>query len=548
MDLLPARMLNEYAYCPRLYALEHLCGEWVDSADTVEGRTVHRRVDEPTTAGLPEPEADPDRPRVVRQVKLGDPALGLLAVIDLVEAEDGMVVPVDYKKGKLPDAPEGAWEPERVQVGAQVLLLRAHGYACDHGVLYFAGSKRRVKVIVDAAFEARVLQLRDEALALAAGGPLPPPLIDSPKCRGCSLVGICLPDEHNLALGLATTPRARPLVPARDDRVPMHVQARGAKATLDHGEIVVADKEKELGRARLNDTSSLALYGAVAVTTPLLHALADADIPVSLHSFGGWYVGSFVPASGANVFMRTAQHRKAADASAALAIAKEMVRAKIANQRVLLRRNGRELPEGVLPLFEDALEQAMKAPDADTLRGYEGYAAKLYFQHFPRMLSGELGSAFDFEGRNRRPPMDPVNALLSFAYACLTRECTTALHRVGLDPYVGFLHTIRPGRPALALDLMEEFRPIIADSAVVTAVNTGVVQEADFLRHPTGTSLRDAARKRFVHVIERRLDELVTHPAYGSTFSYRRILEIQARMLGKALLDEIPAYPGFRVR
>lgn len=547
--LLPARMLNEVAYCPRLYALEWIHGEWADSADTVEGRSVHRRVDKPSRAGLPEPDAEPvddGRPAPVRSVLLSDDALGFIARIDLVEVDGRRAVPIDYKKGRPPDIPEGAWEPERVQVCAQALLLRAHGFDCDEGALWFAGARRRVRVPIDEPLIARTLALRDAARAIARSADLPPPLVDSPKCNGCSLVGICLPDEVNLLVGRGD--EVRPLVAARDDGLPVYVRLQGGSVGKDHEEIVVREKGQETGRARIAETSRVAVLGNASLSTALLHALADADVPVALHSYGGWFRGVFHPASGHNVHARIAQHRAAADPSRALAVAKGFVRAKIHNQRVYLRRNGEDVPEAVLIRMRELLDDVDRAADTAQLMGIEGVAARFYFESFARMIKGPLRERFAFDGRNRRPPKDPVNALLSFAYACLVREATIVAHQVGLDPYVGFLHQPRPGRPALALDLMEEMRPVLADSVVINAVNNEVVGPGDFLVHPTGVALTDGARRRFITVFERRMDELATHPVFGTRLAYRRILEVQARLLARTLLGELPKYPEYRVR
>ncbi|MFM2161318.1 MAG: hypothetical protein RLZZ383_830 [Pseudomonadota bacterium] len=544
-DRMPARMLNEVAYCPRLFALEHLGGEWSDNVHTVEGRVTHRRVDTPTVVGLPEPEEDLDRPKAVRSVLLGDPELGMIARIDLVEVNGREVVPVEYKKGDVPDVPEGAWEPERVQVCAQALLLRAHGHVVHRGVLYFAGSKRRVDVPITDALIAATLAHREVARAIVASGVMPPPLVDSPKCRGCSLVGICLPDEHAILTG-ARDEEVRPLIPCRDDTVPLHVQLTHGSLRMKAGEIIVGNGDREVGRVRMHDTSQVVVWGNVSLTTPLLHELASRDIPVALHGYGGWYHGSVLPASGHNVLSRIAQHAAATDPACSLAIARAFVEAKIRNQRTLLRRNG-DAP-GALDVLKDAIAQARVAPDVDVLRGVEGNAARAYFQALPTMLRADLGEAFRFDHRNRRPPRDPVNGLLSFAYACLARECTHAARSVGLDPFVGFLHVPRHGRPALALDLMEEFRPLIADSTVLNAVNNGVVKAADFHVHPTGVQLKPEGKKRFLQVLERRLDELATHPTLSTRLSYRRMLEFQCRLLAKVVLKEIPAYPAFTVR
>ncbi len=532
--LLPARMLNEMSFCPRLFALEWLHGEWADNHHTVEGRTVHKRVDAPTRRGLlppPDPDAetatsDPaPPPRAVRSVYLSDDSVGMVAKIDLVEEHDGCVVPIDYKKGSAPDIPEGAYEPERVQVCAQALLLRAHGYTCTQGALWFAGSRRRVAVPIDDALVARTLALRDAAMRLAAtpDGSLPPPLVDSPKCQGCSLVGICLPDEVGRLTG-ARDAEVRPLVPGRDDGTPLYVQLQGGSLGKDGGEIVVKNRGSVVARSRIAETSQVVLMGNASVSSALLAALADIDVPVAIHSYRGWFQGSFTPASGVGALLRIEQHRAASDPARCLDLARAIVISKLRNQRVLLRRNGRNTPKDALDGLSEAQGVAHKATDIASLMGAEGLGARHYFGAFNAMVKPEMQPAFSLEGRNRRPPRDPINAMLSFAYACLVREWTQILQRVGFDAWRGFLHQPRHGRPALALDLMEEFRPVIADSAVLTAVNTGAVSADHFLVHPTGVAMTDAGRRAFIEAWERRLDELTTHPLTGTRLSMRRVL------------------------
>ncbi|HET9931276.1 MAG TPA: CRISPR-associated protein Cas4, partial [Polyangiaceae bacterium] len=222
-------MVNEYEYCPRLAYLEWVQGEWADSADTVEGRHTHRRVDR-RSGGLPEPdpEAESTGERIhARSVALSSTRLGLTAKIDLVEVDGNTVTPVDYKRSKRPHVPKGAYDPERVQVCAQGLLLEEHGYNCTEGVLYFAGSKERVRVVFDDELREQTLAAVNGLRFVAAGGRMPPPLEDSPKCPRCSLVGICLPDEVNFLR--RTEVGARPLAVGRDDALPLYVQARQAK-------------------------------------------------------------------------------------------------------------------------------------------------------------------------------------------------------------------------------------------------------------------------------------------------------------------------------
>ncbi|MFZ5543430.1 MAG: CRISPR-associated protein Cas4, partial [Pseudomonadota bacterium] len=198
--LLPARMLNEYVYCPRLAYLEWVQGEWADSADTVEGRHVHRRVDKrsgtPPDAAAPVPDGEPDADTIhVRSLELSSDSLGLIAKLDLAEFEGRRAVPVDYKRGKRPHVARGAYEPERVQLCAQALLLEEHGYEAPEGVLYFAASRERVKVVFDDELRAATRQAAAGLRLIATGGQAPPPLENSPKCPRCSLAPICMPDE-----------------------------------------------------------------------------------------------------------------------------------------------------------------------------------------------------------------------------------------------------------------------------------------------------------------------------------------------------------------
>lgn len=543
VPLLPVRMLNEYAYCPRLFALMWVHQEWADSGDTIRGNTVHRQVDS-GGGSLP---LESEAPAVARSVELSDEGLGLIAKIDLVEAEGGRVVPVDYKKGEAPPIPEGAWEPERVQVCAQALLLRANGYVCDEAALYFAGSRRRVRVPISEALVATTLKLRDAAREVAASGALPPPLVNSSKCPRCALVGICLPDEHHQITGKVD--QVRPIVAARHDGVPLVVQQHGGTLGRDGEEIVVSDRTGPIGRVRMADTSRVVIYGNSTVTAPLLHELANRDVPVAWHSYGGWFQGMFTGAGGRNAIHRIHQHRAAADPARCLEISRGFVRSKIHNQRVLLRRNGKPLETDLIRL-KDLVGEVDRAEDLNQLLGVEGEAAAIYFRRFDTMLrvDASLRDIFKFEKRNRRPPADPVNALLSFAYAILSRELTVTLHGIGLDPYVGFLHQPRYGRPALALDLMEEFRPVLADSAVITAINKGEVGPGDFIVHPTGCALTTDGRRAFVRAVERRLDDEATHPVFGTRLSYRRIIEVQARGLSKVLMGDLATWPEYRVR
>jgi CRISP-associated protein Cas1 len=551
MPLLPARMVNEYQYCPRLAYLEWVQGEWADSSDTVEGRYQHRRVDKPS-GDLPKPGGADEGERFhARSIQLSSNRLGLIARMDLLEGEGDRVTPVDYKRGKRPHVAKGAYEPERVQLCVQGLILEEHGYVCEQGVLYFAESKERVQIAFDDELRALTRNAIDGLRLIAAGGQIPPPLQDSPKCPRCSLVGICLPDEVNFLAKGAASPR--PLAVARDEALPLYVQAHSAKVAKRGETLEVFVNDEKVQSVRLIDVSQVILLGNVYVTTPTLRELMEREIPVSWHSFGGWFSGHTVGTGHKNVEVRTAQYRASFDESMCLQVARGLVVAKIQNCRTLLRRNWKpdHKPDELLAGLQQDARNAAKARSLSELLGVEGAAASRYFGAFAKTIRGSGDSpdlAFNFQTRNRRPPTDPVNAMLSYAYSLLSRTWTVTLSAVGLDPYRGFYHQPRYGRPALALDMMEPFRPLLADSSVIQAINNGEIRPSDFIAAAGSVAMTPDGRKRFIATFERRLRHEVTHPLFGYRISYRRLLEVQARLFARHLLGELPEYPNFTTR
>ena len=337
--------------------------------------------------------------------------------------------------------------------------------------------------------------------------------------------------------------------------LPMFVQARGAKVAKKGEVLEVSIDDEKVASARLIDVSQLVLQGGVYLTGPALHELMARQIPVTWLSHGGWFLGHTVGLGHKNVELRSAQFRASFDERHCLRLARDLVAAKIRNQRTLLRRNGKrgELPDALLSEFRRDIDAAERAHDLPQLLGVEGNAAARYFRHFGQMLSapGEGGAddwPFDFERRTRRPPTDPVNALLSYAYSLLARSVAVTLTAVGFDAYRGFYHQSRYGRPALALDVMEPFRPLIADSAVLTAINNGEVGAADFVRAGGAVNLNERGRRAFIATFERRMSQEITHPIFGYAAQYRQIVEIQCRLLGRHLLGEIDRYPNLTTR
>ncbi len=376
----------------------------------------------------------------------------------------------------------------------------------------------------------------------------PLPLVDSPKCPGCSLVGICLPDETNALAERSDLP-VRRLLPREPAARPLYVMTPGARLGRTKNRVRVQLKDEVLEEIRLIDVSQVNLHGNVQISSQLLRDLFAREVPVCWFSHGGWFSGMATGLSSKHVELRRRQ--VAASATRSLDIARQSIVGKIRNSRTLLRRNARVPVEVELQRLQRASVEAGRVERVDSLLGVEGAAARTYFSVFAAMLTDRAklpGLAFSFEGRNRRPPRDPVNCLLSYAYALLVKDLTAAAFGIGFDPYLGFYHRPRFGRPALALDLAEEFRPLIAESLVVGVVNNGEVGSSDFVVRAGGVSLTEAGRRTVLRAYERRLDAEVTHPTFGYRVTYRRVLEVQCRLLAAHLMGEVPAYVAFTTR
>ena len=610
VDPIPARMLNEYVYCKRLFYYEHVQGVFVESADTVRGETIHKRVDKgsgamPSAQKASAPAADETEENAPpadaveeihsRSVMLGSDRLGVVAKMDLVEStldETGSVTgvcPVDYKAGSPREGPTGIelWDTDRMQLGLQCLLLRDNGYHCGAGIIYYRTTKQRVRLDLTPDLEAWIIA-EIAAARETALGPIPPPLVDSPKCVRCSLAPVCLPDETRMLAiptlekyvngdEAATEPNRvktadeavgnsppRRLMTLRDDRKTLYLNTPGFRVGCNDAVIKVKEKDRVVQEVRVSNVSHVAIFGNIQVSTQAVQKFCDKDIPLTWFSLGGWFYGLTRGHSLKNVIVRIEQFRQAADPVICLRLAQQFVRGKIHNHRVLFMRNHEERSERVKLRLGQAREDALATRSLDELLGVEGAAAAVYFQQFAGLIRERVEEVFlegiepaaqptraftfDFKTRNRRPPTDPVNAMLSLAYSLLAKECTLAAYVVGLDPYVGFYHQPRHGRPALALDLMEEFRPLIAESAVLTAINNSLVSLDDFVSAGQAINLNPLGRKRFFNCFEQRMDSLIIHPVFGYKVSYRRAIELQFRILARVLTGEIPEYIPFMTR
>ncbi len=340
------------------------------------------------------------------------------------------------------------------------------------------------------------------------------------------------------------------LVPATDTALPLYVQEQGSMLGKKGDVLEVRSDGDVLATCRLREISQVNLFGSVTITPGSLHELCSRGSPVVHFSHGGWFYGITHGMSHKNVELRLHQFSTASDPQRSLSIARRMVEGKLRNCRTILRRNHPEHCPG-LDELERLTKACEEAPNLEGLRGIEGAGARVYFGEFGRLLKSDPESgAWSFESfhRNRRPPSDPVNALLSFLYALLVKDAAVTLLAVGFDPFLGFMHVPRYGRPSLALDFMEEFRPLLGDSVVLSLVNNREVKTSSFSSRAGSVALTAEGRRKVLEAYERRLDTEVRHPIFGYTVSYRRVLEVQARLLGRCLSGEIPEYPPFCTR
>jgi CRISPR-associated protein Cas1 len=532
-------MVNEFVYCPRLFWLEYVEREFADSFDTVDGERVHRRVDR-ARGELPDDIAQMKGD--VTSVELASERLGVVAKIDLIRGG----IPIDFKRGRAPDIENGAYDPERVQVCIQALLLREHGYPCDRARLYYAASKRFVDVLIDEALVEQTLAAVQQARALRARGSIPPPLTNSPKCARCSLNAICLPDEVHALQAQVRDADIRPFAAPADDRAWLYVMEHGMRVGLSGETIQVKAESGIKAQMPLIEVGGVSLFGTAQISSQATHALLLRDAPIFLLSFGGWLNGYIRSANDHSIDLRIAQHKAVQDVGNTLDFARCFVLGKVKNQRTMIRRALGDDARQTLQALSLICHRIQTAADVEGLLGYEGTAARYYFDAFAQMLRVHTG--FEVNGRARRPPTDPVNAMLSFGYSMLVKECVAAAVAVGFEPGLGFYHKLRPGRPSLALDLMEEFRPLIVDSTVLSLVNAREIKASHFDRRGRAIVLTDEGRRTFIAAIERRLHSSITHPTFGYTVTYRRALHVQARLLARAVQGDVPAYPPFTTR
>jgi CRISPR-associated protein Cas1 len=349
-----------------------------------------------------------------------------------------------------------------------------------------------------------------------------------------------LPDEVK-ALSTGVAPKRRLI--ARDEPArPLYVLGPTSTVHKRRGRLILEVDGEEKASCRLLDVTHVAVFGNATITASAMRECMSSDIPILWFSSGGWFVGYSIAHGGNWVARRLAQMRTADNENQSMLAARRFIEGKVRNQRTLLRRLGDKTANHAVAALAELATQCASANSPASLLGIEGTSARIYFGAFATMLKPSHVGQFDWAGRNRRPPTDPVNALLSFCYALLTKDTTVAAISAGLDPQVGLMHQPRFGRPSLALDLCEEMRPLVADSTVLTLINNGEIRDDHFIRRAGSCALTATGRKHVIKAYERRMAISIRHPVFGYEVSYRRALELQARQLAAVIEGQLEDY------
>lgn len=525
-DTIPISLVCQWVFCPRRAWLE-AAGERSDSYQMEVGFSAHDKVDDPST----------ERKDEIRALEVRCDELGIVGKLDSLVQVDDVYEIVEYKATPVKRAPV-VTEAMRIQLALQKLCLESMGQTVVATSIFFTTHHRRVDVeLNDVDFEAAKNAVKRTFEVISADN-APEPLEDSDRCSRCSHADICLPDERNLG-----EVRRKILVSDPDSQV-VHLATSGSYARCSKGQMIISKGDEILGKVPLETIQGLEVHGNINLSGGLIRELLWRDIPIAWCSGSGRLVGWATSSYGPNGLTRVSQH--VASAEGRLSFAREFVASKIANQATQLRRGGvaSDVPE-TLRVLQKKVAAAELWQD---VLGVEGEAAAIYFSKWPELIKPSKRDMWSWNGRSGRPAADALNAMLNYAYSLLLADAVKAIIACGLDPHAGFLHSSNRNKPALALDLMEEFRAPIADSIVQTVVNNGEVSPDEFTEIMGTVRMKNSSRKALIAAYERRMATQIRHPIFGYPASWRRVLEIQARQILGVLDGSQPRYQGIRVR
>ena len=538
--LIRVMALHALLYCERLFYLEEVEEIRIADEAVYAGRRLHE-------------ELAADEGEMVSLV-LESERLGLKGKVDCLRRRNGQHIPYEHKRGRSREGEDGpeAWPSDRLQVYAYTMLLEEHlGVSIDEARIRYHSDNATVRLAVDEAACEKVHWAVQRVRELRKSVERPPVTANERLCLRCSLAPVCLPEEERLAKD--PNWHSVRLFPKDNERQTIHVTDHRARVSRS-GEslsVIKGDNTKEIFPIR--DVGEVVLHGHAQITSQAIHLCAHQEVGVHWLTGGGRYIGS-IAAGASPVQRRIRQYEALREPGLSFKLAKKLAAARSASQLGFLLRASREKGrssniDNIIRGMRGALSAMNQAEGIDALRGFEGEAGRLYFSGLPSLLRDDLYERLRFGGRNRRPPKDCFNALLSFGYALLYRDVMQAILAVGLEPSFGFYHRPRSAAHPLALDLMELFRVPLWDMPLVASVNRQQWNpDEDFTYAGVQVWLSDEGRKKAIEVYERRKEDQWKHPVTGYSLSYARLVELECRLLEKEWSGQPGLFARMRLR
>lgn len=535
--------LHALAYCQRLYYFQEIERICVPHEAVFAGRQLHAAL-----------EAQDDGESVC--LELSSPTLGLVGKVDCLRRRDGSYIPYEHKRGqprRLDDNSPAAWPSDRLQLVAYTVLLEeAFGQPITEGRIRYHAANVTVRVPVDEPARAELREAIVTARRLRESVERPPIASNERLCPRCSLAPVCLPEE----VRQERQPEHDPvrLFPPDHDGAALYVLSPGAHVGRSGDCLVVRPREEPESKHPIRQVDTVLLHGFVQMSSQALRLCVEHEVGVHWLTTTGYHTASLVPTAG-QVQRRIRQFRALTDEAICTRLARALALAKVESQhRYLLRgsRGDAETRQEILrPLqaLQAVLPELARATDRDRLRGQEGSAAVHYFQGLRCLLAHHVPEELRWQTRNRRPPLDRFNALLSYGYGLLHAAVMRAVLAAGLEPALGFFHTPRSAAYPLVLDLMELFRVPLWDMVVVGSLNRGQWDPAaDFAVSRAKVWLSEGGRKKAIQLFEARLQEAWKHPVLKYSLSYARTIELEARLLEKEWTGEPGLFARSRLR
>ncbi|HIK50240.1 MAG TPA: type I-MYXAN CRISPR-associated endonuclease Cas1 [Oscillatoriales cyanobacterium M59_W2019_021] len=525
--------LHALAYCPRLFYLEEVEELYTQNAEVFAGRRLHTEL---------EKQEDEDW----EDLYLESEELGLRGRVDALRTRDGQTIPYEHKRGRChrdENKQPQAWDSDKLQILAYCCLLEsALGIVVSEGRIRYHADNVLVTVPLDDEGRNAVREAVEKARSIRQSLHRPPVTENERLCAKCSLSPVCLPEEARLSHDKEWQPIR--LFPQDDDRQILHIPEAGTAVGRTGEQLKITRRNQPIEKVAIGQIEQVVLHSFSQISTQAMHFCAGRGIGIHFISGGGRYIGSFDSRQG-SIQRRIRQYQALSQPETCLELARKLVSCRGGGQRKFLMRGLRGMKvksaklERAITQMKSILKQIPKTASIDSLLGVEGSLGALYFGALPCLIQPDVPPELHFSGRNRRPPKDRFNALLSFGYALLIKDVINAILTVGLESALGFYHQPRSQAAPLALDLMEIFRVPLVDMPVMAAVNRGQWDvAADFEVRGSQVWLSDGGRRKFIGLYEQRKAETWKHPAMGYSLTYRRLLELEVRLLEKEWMGE----------